>query len=233
MGDFTMSKIKFKSIDIDFLGKDKNITIYLVVILFLSCLLISKLNLIYGSSNLYISDNILINGAKIGKAEVISDNLLKIGSCISGEKINPTEVVIHQTGCIDVDADKMYESLKNANNDKYAGTIYSNYRNASWTITVGYDKIIQNVPLNWQAYAQGTQEGNLSGISVEICMYTNAIKQRQAYLNAIELYKILKKYDENLNLAKHQDYNGKQCPEWLLEGRYNMDWQWFEEKCME
>ena len=114
-----------------------------------------------------------------------------------------------------------------------AGTSYSKYRNASWTITVGYDKIIQNIPLNWQAYAQGTQEGNLTGISIEICMYTNAMKQQQAYLNAIELYKVLKNYQNDLGLKKHQDYNGKQCPEWLLEGKYGMDWDWFKEKCME
>lgn len=155
------------------------------------------------------------------------------GSCIPGNEIKPTDIVIHQTGCIDVDADKMHESLKNANNDPYAGTVYSKYRNASWTITVGCDKIIQNIPLNWEAYAQGTQDGNLKGISIEICMYTNELKQKQAYLNAIELYKVLKRYDKNLNLTKHQDYSGKQCPEWLLESKYGIDWEWFKQKCLE
>ena len=229
-----MSKRQLKSIDIDFFKKKKNITFYLIMIVFLICLLVSKLNLSYSSSSKsYVSDNVLINGTKIGRAEVVSDKLLEKGSCISAQVIKPTDVVIHQTACIDVDADQMYESLKNANNDPYAGTSYSKYRNASWTITVGYDKIIQNIPLNWQAYAQGTQEGNLTGISIEICMYTNAMKQQQAYLNAIELYKVLKNYQNDLGLKKHQDYNGKQCPEWLLEGKYGMDWDWFKEKCME
>lgn len=228
-----MKKNKLESIDIKFFKKNKKITFYLMMILLLICLLISKLNLSYGfPSELYIKESILVDGSKIGSAKVISNDLLKKGSCISGEKIKPTAVVIHQTGCIDVDADKMHESLKNANNDQYAGTVYSKYRNASWTITVGYNKIVQNVPLDWQAYAQGTEEGNSSGISVEICMYTNSLKQRQAYLNAIELYKILKNYDKDLSLKKHQDYNGKNCPEWLLEGKYNMDWEWFKQKCM-
>ena len=43
----------------------------------------------------------------------------------------------------------------------------------------------------------------------------------------------LKNYQNDLGLKKHQDYNGKQCPEWLLEGKYGMDWDWFKEKCME
>ena len=229
-----MSKRQLKSIDIDFFKTNKNITFYLLMIVFLIYLLISKLNLSYGSSSKsYVSDNVFINGTKIGRAAVISDKLLEKGSCISAQVIKPTDVVIHQTACIDVDAEQMYESLKNANSDPYAGTSYSKYRNASWTITVGYDKIIQNVPLNWQAYAQGTEYGNLTGISIEICMYNNMYKQRQAYLNAIELYKILKNYQDGLGLKKHQDYNGKQCPEWLLEGRYDMTWDWFEEKCKE
>ena len=228
-----MSKRKLKSIDIDFFKKNKKLTFYLMMIMLLIALLISKLNFSYGSSKTFIGDNVLMHGEKIGSATVISYNLLDTGSCISGQIIKPTDVVIHQTGCIDVDADRMYESLKNANNDPYAGTSYSQYRKASWTITVGYDKIIQNVPLNWQAYAQGTEYGNLTGISIEICMYNNMYKQRQAYLNAIELYKILKNYQDGLGLKKHQDYNGKQCPEWLLEGRYDMTWDWFEEKCKE
>ncbi len=83
------------------------------MIVFLICLLISKLNLSYGSSSKsYVSDNVLINGTKIGRAEVISDKLLEKGSCISAQVIKPTDVVIHQTACIDVDAEQMYESLK-------------------------------------------------------------------------------------------------------------------------
>lgn len=228
-----MSKINLNSINIDFFKKNKQITIYLLMILLLICLLISKLNYIYGSSTQYIKDDVLVNGTRIGRAEVISDRLLNKGTCIPGVEIKPKDIVIHQTGCIDVDADKMYESLQNANQDPYAGTIYSKNRNVSWTITVGYDKIIQNIPLNWQAYAQGTHEGNESGISIEICMYTNESKQRQAYLNAIELCKILSKYQGGLKLKKHQDFTGKECPEWLLEGKYGFDWDWFEQKCLE
>ena len=48
-------------------------------------------------------------------------------------------------------------------------------------------------------------------------MYNNMYKQRQAYLNAIELYKILKNYQDGLGLKKHQDYNGKQCQNGYLK----------------
>lgn len=147
-----MNKINLKSIDINFFKENKQITIYSLMILLLICLLINKLNYVYSSPmQSYIKDDVLINGSRIGRAEVISDKLLDKGSCIPGTKIKPKDIVMHQTGCIDVDADKMYESLKNANEDPYAGTAYSKYRNASWTITVGYDKIIQNMPLNWEA----------------------------------------------------------------------------------
>lgn len=229
-----MNKINLKSIDINFFKENKQITIYSLMILLLICLLINKLNYVYSSPmQSYIKDDVLINGSRIGRAEVISDKLLDKGSCIPGTKIKPKDIVMHQTGCIDVDADKMYESLKNANEDPYAGTAYSKYRNASWTITVGYDKIIQNMPLNWEAYAQGTYEGNETGISIEICMYTDGAKQRQAYLNAIELFKILRKSQGGLELKKHEDYTDKECPQWLLEGKYGLDWDWFEQKCLE
>ena len=52
-----MSKRQLKSIDIDFFKKNKNITFYLIMIVFLICLLISKLNLSYGSSSKsYVSE---------------------------------------------------------------------------------------------------------------------------------------------------------------------------------
>ena len=51
-----MSKRQLKSIDIDFFKKNKNITFYLIMIVFLICLLISKLNLSYGQCvNIVIS----------------------------------------------------------------------------------------------------------------------------------------------------------------------------------
>ena len=135
-----------------------------------------------------IKNHVLINGSKIHKAEIISDGLLGKGSCIPGTKINPASVTFHQTDCIDVDAPTMALALSNANKDKYAGTKKSSYRLASWHITVGCNKIIQNCPLNWKAYAQGCTSGNNTSISIEMCMYTDKRKQIDTYNNAIELF---------------------------------------------
>lgn len=181
-----------------------------------------------------IKNHVLVNGSKIGKATVVSDALLKKGSCIPGTTITPTSVTFHQTACIDVDAPKMSLALKNANNDPYAGTSKSNYRKASWTITVGYDKIVQNVPLNWKAYAQGTKAGNDTSISIEMCMYTDKTKQYDTYLNAISLFKtLLREYKSTLTPKAHYDWSKKNCPEWLREGKYGYTWGWFKEKLTE
>lgn len=176
-----------------------------------------------------IKNHILINGAKICKATVVSNGLMKKGSCIPGTIINPTSVTFHQTACIDVDAPTMYKALNNANNDPYAGTSKSNYRKASWTITVGYNKIVQNVPLNWKAYAQGCTEGNNTSISIEMCMYTDKNKQYDTYLNAIELFKVLKReYKSSLIPKAHYDWTKKDCPQWLRAAKYGYNWTWFK-----
>lgn len=90
-----------------------------------------------------IKNHVLINGIKVNKATVVYDSLLNAGSCIPGSKITPTSITFHQTDCYDVDAPRMALALKNANNDPYAGTSKSNYRKASWHITVGHDKTKQ------------------------------------------------------------------------------------------
>ncbi len=71
---------------------------------------------------------------------------------------------------------------------------------------------------------------NTNSICTYFSGYISDIKKDSYNIN-IDL--ILKNYQDGLGLKKHQDYNGKQCPEWLLEGRYDMTWDWFEEKCKE
>lgn len=176
-----------------------------------------------------IKNHVLVNGIKIGKAIVVSNDLLEKGSCIPGSKINPTSITFHQTDCIDVDAPRMHLALTNANNDKYAGTSKSNYRLASWHITVGYDKIIQNCPFNWKAYAQGCKTGNNTSISIEMCMYNDKEKTYQTYLNAIALYKLLiKEYKSSLIAKAHYDWTKKNCPSWLRGDKFGYSWSWFK-----
>lgn len=181
-----------------------------------------------------IKNHVLVNGIKVNKATVVSNKLLKKGSCIPGTTITPTSVTFHQTDCYDVDVERMHLALTNANNDSKAGTKESNYRKASWTITVGHDKIIQNVPLNWKAYAQGCTSGNNTSISIEMCMYNDKTKQYNTYLNAIALYKLLiKEYKSSLKAYAHYDWTKKNCPSWLRSGKFGYSWTWFKNKLTE
>jgi N-acetylmuramoyl-L-alanine amidase CwlA len=64
-------------------------------------------------------------------------------------------------------------------------------------------------------------------------MYSDKEKQKQAYLNAIELVKILLKYygwsvDK---VKRHYDWTKKHCPAYLIEGKYGYTWNWFKEQC--
>ena len=181
-----------------------------------------------------IKNHVLVNGIKVNKATVVSDSLLKAGSCIPGSKITPTSITFHQTDCYDVDTPRMALALKNANNDPYAGTSKSNYRKASWHITVGHNKIIQNIPLNWKAYAQGCTSGNNTSISIEMCMYNDKAKQYNTYLNAIALFKLLKtEYKSSLVAKAHYDWTEKNCPSWLRAGKFGYSWTWFKNKLVE
>jgi N-acetylmuramoyl-L-alanine amidase CwlA len=60
-------------------------------------------------------------------------------------------------------------------------------------------------------------------------MFNDAERQKQAYLNAIELVKILMKHHGfNINQVKqHYNWTKKDCPTWLRSGKFGYDWKWF------
>lgn len=161
--------------------------------------------------------------SKIGTAEVIVDILPK-GKCIPDMKITPTSITIHQTGNPDASASANHRYMKNINK--------SGERIASWHITVGYDEIIQAQSFNYKTYHAGCTTGNNTSIGVEICMYNDPEKQKQAYLNAIELVKILLKYYkwDTSKVKRHKDWTGKHCPAWLIDGKYGYKWSWFKKQ---
>jgi hypothetical protein len=60
-------------------------------------------------------------------------------------------------------------------------------------------------------------------------MFNDKERQRKAYMNAIELVKILMKYynfTEN-KIKMHKDWSGKLCPQFLIEGKFGYTWTWF------
>jgi N-acetylmuramoyl-L-alanine amidase CwlA len=162
-----------------------------------------------------------LNESKIGTATVIVD-ILPGGKVIPNTKITPTSITIHNTGNIDAPAKNNHNYMKNCN--RTGGRI------ASWHVTVGYDYIIQAQSFNYKTYHAGTTAGNNSSIGIEICMYSDKDKQKQAYDNAIALVKILMQY-YNFSADKvkrHKDWSGKHCPAWLIEGKYGYTWTWFK-----
>ena len=159
--------------------------------------------------------------SKIGTATVIVD-ILPGGKVIPNTKITPTSITIHQTGNVGAPAKNNHNYMKNCNR--------TGDRIASWHVTVGYDYIIQAQSFNYKTYHAGNASGNNSSIGIEICMYSDKDKQKQAYDNAIALVKILMQY-YNFSadqVKRHKDWSGKHCPAWLIEGKYGYTWTWFK-----
>ena len=154
-----------------------------------------------------------LNETTIGTAKVIVDILPK-GKVIPNTKITPTSITIHQTGNIGAPAKNNHNYMKNCNNN--------GSRIASWHFTVDDKEIYQAQSTNYKCYHAGTTTGNNTSIGIEICMFNDKERQRKAYLNAIELVKVLMAYHKfNINQVKrHKDWSGKHCPAWLIEGKF-------------
>lgn len=166
-------------------------------------------------------NNHRLNESKIGSAKVIVDILPK-GKCIPNVKMVPTSITLHQTGNVGASAKNNHRYMANCNKD--------GSRKASWHFTVGYDEIYQAQSSNYKCYHAGNATGNNTSIGIEICMYNDKDKQKQAYLNAIELVKILMKYYgfKDSQVKRHYDWTKKHCPAWLIEGKWGYTWDWFK-----
>ena len=165
-----------------------------------------------------------LNEEKIGTAEVYVDILPK-GRCIPNTKITPTSITIHQTGNIGASAKANHNYQKNCNK--------SGERIASWHFTVDDVAIYQAQSTNYKCYHAGCSTGNNTSIGIEICMFNNAERQKKAYLNAIELVKILMKY-HGFGISKvkrHYDWTKKDCPQWLIANKFGYNWNWFIQQC--
>ena len=156
----------------------------------------------------------------IGTAKVVVDILPK-GKVIPSVQITPTSITIHQTGNIGAPAKNNHNYMKNCNSN--------GSRIASWHFTVDDKEIYQAVPTNMKAYHAGNAAGNSSSIGIEICMFNDAERQKKAYLNAIELVKILLQYHKfNIGQVKqHYNWTKKDCPQWLRASKFGLDWKWF------
>lgn len=170
-------------------------------------------------------NNYRLTQTTIGTAKVIVDILPK-GKVIPNTKMTPTSITIHNTGNIGAPAKNNHNYMKNCNQN--------GSRIASWHFTVDDKEIYQAVPTNYKAYHAGNATGNATSIGIEICMFNNAERQKQAYLNAIELVKILMKvHGFGISQVKqHYNWTRKDCPTWLRSSKFGYNWKWFTAQCV-
>ncbi len=170
--------------------------------------------------------NHILDESTIGSAKVIVDILPK-GKVIPDVLMVNNFITIHQTGNIGAPAKNNHNYMKNCN--KHGERI------ASWHFTVDDKEIYQAAPANMRCYHAGTSRGNNTSIGIEICMFSDKERQRKAYMNAIELVKILLKY-YNLPIEKvrqHYEWTKKDCPQWLRSGKWGYTWSWFKSQITE
>lgn len=167
-----------------------------------------------------------LDESTIGTAKVTVDIVPK-GHCIPDVKITPTSITIHNTGNIGATARANHNYMKNINKSKE--------RCASWHFTVDDKEIIQAQSCNYKCYHAGSNKGNNTSIGIEICMFNDKERQRKAYMNAIELVKILmKNYNFTDNKIKqHYEWTKKDCPTWLRSGKFGYTWSWFKNQITE
>lgn len=165
-----------------------------------------------------------LNETTIGSAKVVVDILPK-GKCIPNTKMTPTSITIHNTGNIGAPAKNNHNYMKNCNKD--------GSRIASWHFTVDDKEIYQAQSTNYKCYHAGCASGNNTSIGIEICMFNDKERQKKAYLNAIELVKILMKYHGFTigQVKQHYNWTKKDCPQWLRSGKFGYTWNWFIEQC--
>jgi N-acetylmuramoyl-L-alanine amidase CwlA len=169
--------------------------------------------------------NYILTESRIGHAQVIVDILPK-GKVIPNTIIKPTSITLHNTGNIGASA---------SNNHRYMANLNKNGgRSASWHFTVDDQFIYQAIPTNRKAWHAGCASGNNTSIGIEICMFNDANRQKKCYENAIALVKILMAFHgftTNL-LKRHYDWTKKDCPTWLISGKFGYTWNWFKQACV-
>lgn len=166
-------------------------------------------------------NNHALTQTTIGKAKVVVD-ILPFGKNVVNKKLSSIKyITIHDTGNTGI-AKNQHNYMKTINND---GT-----RKASWHISCDDTSIYQAVRFDIRTLHAGTTNGNNNSISIEISQCSTLEKQKQAYLNAIELCKILmKEYNIPLsNIVQHNYWSGKNCPYNLRINRFGLNWTWFK-----
>lgn len=155
---------------------------------------------------------ILKHGSTIGNAKVTVD-LLPKGSVSTQTKNSETSVTIHNTGVWDVPAENFNRSIHSVNKNPFG-------RQASWHFAVDDKELFQHIDTAHESWNTGVGDrGNETTISIEICMFKDASRQKKAEDNAIALVRHLMANNKKIgfdNIVTHQYWSGKYCPYVIL-----------------
>lgn len=101
-----------------------------------------------------------------------------------------------------------------------------NVRQASWHYSVDDKLVVQSFPHDVQCWHAGTPTGNNNYIGIEICVNEDS-DYVQACKNAAELVRHLRANGVGSKLAQHNGFTGKDCPNFMREGRDGVTWEEF------
>lgn len=101
-----------------------------------------------------------------------------------------------------------------------------NVRSATWHWQVDDTEAIQSFPHDVRCWHAGTSEGNNKYIGIEICVNEGG-DYVQACKNAAELVRKLRAEGVGPLLSQHNGFTGKDCPNFMREGRDGVTWAEF------
>lgn len=115
------------------------------------------------------------------------------------------------------------------NNRNYFNTQTNTYVSAHFIIDMN-GSIIQCIPTNEIAYANGTAESNYSSISIECCHPDNTGKfTEETYISLVKLVSWLcNEFDlDEDDVLRHYDITGKSCPKYFVNNK--AEWEKFKD----
>lgn len=128
-------------------------------------------------------------------------------------------LVMHQTGCLDCDAERMWNSYNNYPVTRAAGAHYF------IDDKICYEMVDPHY-VTWNCGGGNGDIVNGNTIAIEMCIF----KDKQRYLKVLEhteslVAYLVEKYGVSpQNIVTHEDASGKFCPDYLLRGVHGMAW---------
>lgn len=179
----------------------KRIIIILIILVVIFCIIYTNIK----KQNEHI-DGIMpeeVYGVKV------HTRLIDIGtSARPGKKRKIKYLVIHET-------DNTASTATSKNHAEFLSK--NNKSSTSWHYTVDDKEIYHHIPDDEVAYHAATEQGNLYGIGIELCVNSDGNFEKTFENGAKLVAYLLKEYNLNINSIKtHNDFSGKDCPHNIL-----------------